>query len=221
MNQSPPIAEDPMAGYLSFEQTNDIRSGAQIRINTEHFYEVLSIREDDTVLCYDHETQESQLFSSQEIKQMLLKDDSYLWSILNRETVQIGDLNESVILYYYGAEFPDISTDDRVLVIGWCTDDNYPPETVSNFTEMSLFANFMDVRDAINSQSECFEELYDRFTGDINNMLHAATTAAEYNAESLFELQHKPTYDDELQRTLERQSKSIENTVEQYEGIYR
>lgn len=225
MKQNPPVADDPMSGFVHFDNVNDVRPNDQIRVGDgDHFYEILSIREDDSSYVYDHENEEFSEFTKQELASLLKQDDSYLWTIVNREFIPLlnpnGDPEETLMLYMYAAEFPDIPT-NKAIVFGWLTDSEYPPTTLSKIEDISIFANYFDLHDSINSRSDCFEKLFTEFRGDdLEEKITFAAYCAEYNTQQMFELNHDPTYDEEIGELLDQESESILDTAKQANNLY-
>lgn len=222
-HSGPPLADDPNSNYIHYEDTSDIRPNDQIRVgsdNVTNFYEILTIRENDEIHTYDHETGDYDMFTKEEFGDILQDENTFKWSILQREIIPIDDANESLLVYIYAAEFPAVD-DNRVLLTGWSIEGGQPPESVDEFTKLGKFLTFEDMRDAIDKGSDCFGELFETLSGDLREVLDHTAVSAEYNAQSLLGLQTDPTYDDEMKRRLDREAQHIDEMSKQYESIYR
>jgi len=218
-----PLADDPTSGVLHFDESgfNNMKLGDLINTPDED-YELLSIREDDRVMMVDHQIKEISTVTKSDIKSVLEKDWARTWSILHREIVpvSVNATTKSLLLYFYAAEMDEVSTDDRVLVTSWILNNQVPPETDSQPDETSLHMNFEDIQKDIVDGKSCFEALYETVDEDVTQIVRLSAHIAEYNADSLFGLQHEPTYTDELKQSLDRESVSISDMSSLAEKIY-
>lgn len=214
MEERVPVADEPMSDYIHFKNVSDIRPCDQIRVGDEErvdFYEILSIRSDNTVNVYNHKKEEYNLLEEDEINNILSRDDSYKWSILVREIVPISKSNESLLIYFYAIESPSIG-DDRVLICGWSIENQYPPETVTSFDKMSYFATFEEIQKSIQNKEDCFKPLFEKFNGEVGEILRFSAISAEYNADQLFGLQTEKTFGKEMEKQIQQKASTIDNT---------
>ena len=218
-----PLADNPTSGVLHFESESygDLLPGSQIKTDDE-LYEILSIRENDTVTVVEHQEETVSNRTKMEIRGLLSDPSSQVWNILTREimTVSVNGVEKSLLLYYYAAEIPEISTEDHVLVFSWILNDTVPPETDSEPDEVEFFMTFMEIHDAIDNREDIFDNLFTQVDADITEEVIMSLYIAEYNTRQQFEVHHEPTYSTELEQRLEEESASLEHLSELQNNIY-
>lgn len=213
-NRNPMLPDSPMDGIAEFSGTSDVRPNDQIRVGvnpTEYFYEILTIQKDD-ILTYDHESEKYEELTKNELRNILMKDSSYKWTILTRELIPIG-LASTLCLYVYAAEFPDVP-DNRVLIVGWTIEEGQPPRSVSSFDELGKYAKFSEIREDVKNKSGCFEPLFEELSDNIAEIVDLSIISAEFNAQQIFGLKTDPTYDKEMERRLKRDASPINTNDE-------
>lgn len=199
-----PVAENMMNGVIHFDDRSDMQPGDQIRIGVdpaEHFYEIIAIDDDNSIDLYDHEVERFETVSKSEFEDRL-REPCFLWKLLYREIIPINDDDDSLLLYTYAAEYPDI--DGRVIHFGWVIEDEHPPTTVGTFDELGNYGTFEDLHDELHEEENAFGGLLDKFTddSDMDDILEKVFYASEYNASKFFTLQTDPMYSEEEEEQL-------------------
>jgi hypothetical protein len=226
MNHSnPPFPDDPMSGYLEFDSLNDIRPNDQLRVTTDSkkFYEILSIREtshtEKQVILYEHTADSIVNYTKSEVKSILKKDDSYLWSILNRGIFQV-ESGQSVVVYVSAAEETGVK-DHRILYFGWQVLPQFPPTMTGEFNSIHPFSTFSQMKDSIETGSDLFTEFpAQKSTIDWESNLCKLVSSAEYNADQMFGLKTETTYSDGEQNRIKEAASKIKHTALAFNSIY-
>lgn len=220
-----PLPDQPMSGYVSYDGVDDVRANDQIEVRgtngrSEHFYEVLSIREGDKPYVYDHKSEEFTLFTKEEMREVLDRDDSYKWTILVREVVPgAGSPTDSLLFYTYAVQNPELPEGGYAFYFGWALENENPVKNMPEWNGSTFDMGFRDLRGKALPGGE-LEDLYDEMGEDISELVGLTLTVAEFNARRLMEFKTEPTYDEEMKRRMERDSENIVDVAESQQNVY-
>lgn len=238
MRHDIPFPDDPMSGLVVLESpADDLRPGDIVRVmedgKTTHAYELLSIREDQSAVAHDTEVDEIVNLDKDELQFIMERDETYHWTILNREIIPIQNHPvDTLTVFIYTVEAPTVPDNAKGLVLQWAFTPQRPVENMPDPDGMLMELTFEGLRQAVSEgdlsehasqPSGDIQELHDKFTddSDIQHLLDLSVVAAEYNAQQMFEFHTEPTYDEEMKRRLEREAQPLEEAIKLNNSLYR
>jgi hypothetical protein len=221
-----PFPEAPMSGFLTFETTDDVRPNDNIEVRAteetedDHFYEIVSIRENDEIYMYDHKTSSLDTFTKEDVRDILEQENSYHHTILSREVVPIEDApSDTLVFYVYAVENPKLPDDKRAIQFGWAVENQNPLRDMPEYNESVTALAWEDLREKVSVDGN-LPEFYETFDEQAQEAINLAVSVGEFNARKLFGVDGEPTYDEELERRMERDSSSIEDVSQEMDDVY-
>lgn len=235
MRQNVPFPDHFSTGVVQFEDIPDLRPGDMVRVadgdQIIESYELLSVREDESVVVDVESRDNPQHFDKEAFEQELTQGTPNVWTLLNRATVSIDNaVSSSLVLFAYAFSHRGLPNDECMLAFTWADTPQDPVTSMPETEGMVSSMRFDKLRESLRTGTpvgdvkevdESLTRLYDTFDDELlSEALDEFIVVAEFNATKLLSVYTEPTYDAETERRLERDAVEMEMSIRAANELY-
>ena len=236
MNRHIPFPDHFSTGLVQLDNHPNLYPGDMVRLRGENGdltgeCELLSVREDDSVMVARESHDKPQHLSRDELQNVLEADTPYVWKLLNRAVIPIGDsVSDSLVLFAYAFDHEDIPEGDCMLALVWSVTEQDPVAMMPTADGMVSSPRFDSLREAlvtgnagehVKAPGNALERLYREFDEQrLSAALDDFIVVAEFNAMKVLSFHTEPTFSEDTRQRLERDATPMENSIEAASSLY-